>query len=117
MTKLAHAGLFGTLASLPIACPALAQGMASELGFASPQAALQALRSRADIQFSERDGWIVATDMKNQTVWLFDHPSDPTYPTVVKRSPVQTRKGWVIGSKILCGGPQSACDKVAAAFR
>ena len=104
-------------AAIYLSGPIRAQSVQSDIGFSSPQVALQSLRARgADIEFSEQAGWTVALDKANKTVWLFAHQGDPAYPTVVKRAPTQTAKGWVIGSRIMCGGTQVACDKVVASF-
>ncbi len=77
---------------------------------------MQSLKARPDVSFSERDGWIVAVDQTNMAVWLFDHPGDATYPTVIKRAPKQSGKDWVIGSTILCGGSKAVCDALAVHF-
>jgi hypothetical protein len=95
---------------------ALGQAAGGDIGYPSPAAALQALHARPGIAFSVENGWTVAADEANDTVWSFAPSGDPTYPAAVKREIVNSPGGLSVRTSILCGGSQAACDKLAVDF-
>ncbi len=96
---------------------AQADGMTS-IGYPSIAAALQALRARSDVKFSEPDGWIIAIDEANDTVWSFPSKDNPAYPAAVKRQVIPADDGSIgIRTSISCAATKSACDKLAQYFR
>ncbi len=86
------------------------------IGFPSPGAALAALRARPDVSFKEADGWLVAVDQKNQTVWSFPPQSHPAYPSAIKRYVVQQGGKFYLASRIMCGGTKVVCDQLELDF-
>jgi len=88
----------------------------SGIGYPSPGAAMEALHARPDVIFSVQNGWIIASDRTNQTVWSFSPVGDPAFPTAVKREVVQSGDNFYVVTKIMCRGTQAACDAVSAEF-
>jgi hypothetical protein len=102
------------------ACPAgRASGQADNggVGYPSPAAAMQALRSRPDVVFWVNNGWTVAQEKSTGTIWSFAPESDPSYPSVAKRELIREAGAWSVKTNILCGATQSACNKLAADFK
>jgi len=93
------------------------QSSGSGIGYPSPLAAMQALRARPDVEFSVQNGWIIASDRANMTVWSFSPTGDPTFPTAVKRQVVQSAGEIYVDTNILCDGTQAACDALSAQFK
>jgi len=56
-------------------------------------------------------------DRENHTLWSFAPPSNPAYPTVVKRQVVQVNDKIYVATSMLCTGPQTACTHVAQEFQ
>jgi hypothetical protein len=94
-----------------------AQTTGAGIGYPSPQAALKALHARPDVVFSLQNGWIIASDRANVTVWSFAEASNPAFPAAVKRQVVQNGDKVYVAMSILCGGPQAECDKLPAEFQ
>ena len=83
-------------------------------GFASPEMALQALRSRRDVIFKNSGGWLVAEDEANYAVWSFPPQNYPAYPSAIKRYVVKGADGkYHINTAIQCGGTKIVCDQLA----
>jgi hypothetical protein len=88
-----------------------------DIGYPSPAAAVQALHTKTGVNFSVQNGWTIAADEANETVWSFAPVGHPAYPAAVKRQVVTTPGGLSIRTAILCGGGQAACDKLPSDFR
>ena len=91
---------------------------ATRFEYASPEAALAALRERPGVILHEEDGWILADDKANYTLWSFAPPDHPAYPAAVKRVIVKAPDGDLsIVMTARCGASKAACDKLIAEFR
>jgi hypothetical protein len=88
----------------------------SSIGYPSVAAALKDLRSKPEIHFSEQNGWVIADDRSDFTIWTFAPEGDPAYPSVVKRTAVQNTKGITMEMQVLCESTTRACDKLVADF-
>ena len=88
----------------------------SSIGYPSVAAALEDLRSKPEIHFSEQNGWVIADDREHFSVWTFAPEGDPSYPSVVKRTAVQQGKGVSMNMRVLCESTIRACDKLVADF-
>lgn len=86
------------------------------IGYPSPGTAMEALHARPDVLFSFQNGWIVASDRANMTVWSFAPVGAPAFPTAVKRQVVQSGDKIYVATKIMCRGTQEACEAVSAEF-
>jgi hypothetical protein len=89
--------------------------------YPSVAAALEDLRSKPNVKFSEQRGWIIANDSSHMTIWSFAPEGDPAYPSAVKRVLVQvgvaSRVNSSINMSVLCQSTQSACDTMVADFQ
>jgi len=93
------------------------QNAAPGIGYATPQAALDALRKRKDVNSRIQEKWLIVRDDANKTVWSFTPVDHPAYPAVIKRSLVNTDGREQIETSALCQAKRAACDKVVAEFR
>jgi hypothetical protein len=88
-----------------------------EIGYTSVLAARNALLSNGNIAVSVENGWTIAGDRDNYTMWSFAPPGDPAYPSVVKRIIVQGHGGLDIKMSVLCEAPKSACKQLVENFK
>src|ERR1700748_985130 len=116
--RLACVALLGAVASIALAQRApLAEAPRNPIEYASPGAALEALRADSAIRFETHEGWIVAHDEAKKAVWTFAPKGDPAYPAVVKRSLVEHDDGQVlIATAIQCGARKAVCDDFVRKF-
>jgi hypothetical protein len=80
------------------------------IGFPSAEAALEALKARADVTVSEHGGWIIADDKASHTLWSFSTAGHPAHPAAVRRTVVNDSGQAAIRMNILCQGAKEACD-------
>lgn len=86
------------------------------VGYATVDAALQALKGRSDVSISVQGGWTIVHDDPVNTIWSFTPPTHPAHPAVVKRAAV-SRDGEVqIQMTGLCQASKTACDKLMKEF-
>jgi len=83
----------------------------TEIGFSSLEEATQALRARPGVTFRNQAGWVVAEEAQSSTVWLLTPPGHPAYPSIVKRTLVNSVNGAYFETSIRCFATQDACDK------
>jgi hypothetical protein len=105
----------GAVSSEPLA--PLPEASASTIGYATPAAALNDLRSRPGVVVTNRDGWIIVDDPATKTIWSFSPASYPAYPAAVKRQVVQDGAGISIKMDILCGASKAACDELVRTYQ
>jgi hypothetical protein len=94
---------------------AVAQGLPeqpSQIGYSSPDAALQALRSKPGVVITEEGQWIILADKSEYAVWSIAKPGNPAYPAAVKRY-VANKK---LVTKVLCEASKQACDSMVMQF-
>lgn len=107
--------LLAISASLLTSLPVVAQPL--EFGYDSPEAALAALRQRAEVRVFEQNGWTVADDKANRTWWSFTPAGHPAHPSGVKRVVVQAPNGDVsIAMTAKCGAREEACEALLVEF-
>lgn len=115
--RLACVVLLGAVASLALAQRApLAESPRNPIEYASPGAALEALRADSTIRFETHEGWVVAHDEAKKAVWTFAPKGDPAYPAVVKRSLVEHDGQVMIATAIQCGASKAVCDDFVRKF-
>lgn len=91
---------------------------ARKFGYPSVEAALAALKARADVHITERGGWTIVDDKPNHAIWSFTPPGHPAHPAAVKRVIAQDANGNVsIVMTGLCQAEKAACDKLMADFQ
>ena len=117
LIRLACVVLLGTAASLALAQRApLAESPRNPIEYASPGAALDALRADPAVRFETHEGWVVAHDEAKKSVWTFAPKGDPAYPAVVKRSLVEHDGQVMIATAIQCGASKAVCDDFVRKF-
>jgi UDP-N-acetylglucosamine enolpyruvyl transferase len=89
---------------------------AGNIGYASPDAALAALRDMPDTTIREENDWLVAHDKANATLWSITTDKHPAHPTAVKRTLTQHDGAVVIKTNVMCGAQKDVCDKVVQQF-
>jgi hypothetical protein len=98
--------------------PSPTSAEAAQFGYASPEAALSALRERPDVAISQQGGWTIVDDKANFALWSFTPPDHPAHPAAIKRVMVQSEAGDIsVVMTAKCGGPKEACDKLISEFR
>ena len=95
----------------------LAESPGSSIGYPSAAAALQALRARADVRIHVENGWTIADDAANATLWTFAPDGHPAYPAAVKRETKQRDGSVYIDMNVLCGATKAACDQLIRDFQ
>lgn len=86
------------------------------IGYPSVASALRALHARPDVQFSTENGWTIATDQLNHTIWSFAPRGYPAYPAVVKRYVVAQQFGSSLNMAVACEASKEACDDLVRTF-
>lgn len=111
MNKLARPWMpLAALMTLPLAT-------AGNIGYASPDAALAALRKMPDTTLREENDWLVAHDKANATLWSITTDKHPAHPTAVKRTLTERDGAVVIKTNVMCGAQKDVCDKVVQQFQ
>ncbi len=88
----------------------------SNIGYKTVAEALASLRQMEGVSFSSVRGWTIVTDDAHLTVWSFAPKSDPSYPSVVKRTVISTGSGSRITLDVLCESDKASCDNLVREF-
>lgn len=110
--------ILGVLSTATCAASPLAESDASDIEYASPQLAIEALRRKEGVEVvTESNGWIVAADQKANALWSFSPVGDPSYPAMVKRTIVESAGGAMsLQMDVSCGASKEACDSLVRRF-
>ena len=107
----------GTMAHADQVDPSgLSEAEHSTTGYPSVAAALQALHAAPNVAFTTQNGWTIATDRANYTIWSFAPPTDPAYPAVVKRQVMHEGSQSSIHMSVQCEASKAACDDLVRTF-
>ncbi len=104
---------FLTLTATVVAAAAQPDG----IGYPSPAMALEALKARGDVTLSAENGWTIADDKANHTLWSFTLPEHPAHPSAVRRTVVVENGQVSIRMNTLCQAAKPACDTMVEEFR
>ena len=107
------ANVVATPPTMPLPPPDPSKG----IGFPTPQAALDALRKRTDVDIKVQNKWLVIRDGASKAIWTFAPPDHPAYPAVIKRVIVQTDNHERIETSALCQAKRAACDQLMKEMR
>jgi hypothetical protein len=88
----------------------------SDVGYRTVAAALASLKQTPAASFSVVGGWTIVTDEAHLTVWSFSPKTDPSYPSVVKRTVDSTGTGSKVTLAVLCEAGRAACDNLIREF-
>lgn len=87
------------------------------VGYPTVAAALDALRSKQGVTIMTRDGWTIADDSAERTIWSFTPAGNPAHPSAVKRQ-VEDRNGTAsLSMSVQCEASKSACDDLVRSFQ
>ena len=103
--------------SLAFSQALLPEAKQSTIGYSSVAEALAALQAKPKIQVSVQNGWTIATDKENKTLWSFSPKSDPSYPSAVKRIVEERNDTVFVHMDVLCEASKSACDNLVRQFQ
>jgi hypothetical protein len=88
----------------------------AQIGYKTPAEALDALRQKPGVRVYEHNGWTVAQDNVEPSVWSFTPASHPAHPAVVKRY-MQEKDGQLfVRTGVICGASKEACDALVREF-
>ncbi|WP_192312345.1 molecular chaperone DnaJ [Pseudoxanthomonas sp. PXM02] len=117
MRRLALVAMLG----LGISAAAFAQDIAespdSDIGYASPEAALEALRNKPGVTLKEQNDWVVLNDRETLTLWSITTAQHPAHPTAVKRAVLEKDGGVYLDMQVKCGASKAVCDEVVRQFQ
>ncbi len=95
---------------------ALPESSRPVIEYGSVSAAHAALKAKPDVVFNVINGWEVATDKANLTIWSFAPRDYASYPAVVKRQ-VMEKSGQVsIQMSVQCESSKNVCDELVRTF-
>jgi hypothetical protein len=116
MQSLMAVALASTVSGALAQSAPLAESSHTAIQYSSPGAALDALRADPGVIFTQRNGWIVASDAANHAVWSFAPKEDPAYPSVVKRDLVEREGKVMINMSVHCEASKAVCDDLVRKF-
>jgi hypothetical protein len=82
-----------------------------DIPYSSLEEATAALRAKQGVTFRDQDGWIVAQDLDAFTTWLLTPAKHPAYPSIVRRTLVNSKDGASMETRIRCFASKETCDK------
>ena len=109
----------GTFASSPLFSQSafIPEAEQSTIGYTTVAEALAGLQANPKVHISVQNGWTVATDSENNTLWSFSPMGHPSYPAAVKRV-VEEHNGTVfVHMDVLCQADKAACDSLVQQFQ
>jgi hypothetical protein len=106
------------LSAVAYAEPPVAEVEKSDIEYASPRLAIEALRKKPGVEITtEANGWIIASDQQANSIWSFAPDGDPSYPAMVKRTIVTSMTGeMTLEMSVSCGASKEACDSLVRKF-
>lgn len=113
---LSTAAIANGAAGQPMSKP-LPEAPQSTVGFESVAEALKALRSKPGLVFTTENGWLIATDEANYTIWSFAPKDYAAYPAMVKRQVIPLGQSQSrIEMSVHCEATKEACDALVRTF-
>jgi hypothetical protein len=106
-----------TSTSIAAAPPPIPESSATEFGYASPDAALAALREKPGVTIREENDWYVVNDPEGNAIWSITTPRNPVHPAGVKREFVQRDGGIHLVMSVKCGSTKEKCDELVRQFQ
>lgn len=87
------------------------------IGYKSVDEALVALKGKEGVEVRIQQGWIIAQDASEGSVWSFAPEEHPAHPAAVKRTVFEEDGSVHIKTGILCQSRKAECDKLAEQFQ
>ncbi len=92
-------------------------GEGAAIPYASPDAALVALRAAPHVSERLENDWFALHDHQGHVLWSITAAGNAMHPSMVKRTLVQRDGGVEIGMSIKCGASRQACDTLVQTFQ
>ena len=108
------------LIGLSLSFLAVAQALPEQpvdIGYSSPAAALNALRSKPGVVITENDTWVILEDKSENALWTIAKPGNSAYPAAIKRFVINQGGTTHLEMKVLCGASKQACDNMVRQFQ
>ena len=86
------------------------------IGYSTVAEALAALRKNPDVSIRVQDGWTIANDSKDKTIWSFAPEGHPAYPAAIKRHMYEKGGALYVGMTALCQAGKAVCDDLIREF-
>jgi len=87
------------------------------VGYASVAEARRAVVVLAGSTSSEQSGWLIVEVKATQTMWSFPPERHAAYPSVVKRTVIESEGRLSVEMDILCEATKFACDRLDESFK
>lgn len=107
---------FFICASAHAQLPPLEESTRSDIEYGSVAEALDALRTRPNVDFSIQRDWMIVRDSIHHVLWSFAPKGHAAYPAVVKRQVVHENGMVSLKTGVICEGPKAACDALVREF-
>jgi hypothetical protein len=65
----------------------------------------------------EQGQWTVLIDAQDNSMWWFARPSNPAFPTAVRRHIVERDGDQILERSTLCGAAAEACETMRKQFQ
>ena len=104
----------------PVLALALLSSVADAQGsFSYPDtaSALAALKAKPGVQFRQQDGWTIATDEADMSIWSFTPPGSPAYPAAVRRRIIRKDGVGRVELSGVCEASKDACNALMKGFQ
>lgn len=88
----------------------------SPIRFETVAEARQVLAQSEDVYWREENGWPVAINARERTIWSFSPPDYPAYPAVVQLQVTADGTGSAVTQSILCEARKDVCDDLVRTF-
>jgi hypothetical protein len=89
----------------------------NDIGYASPSAALEALRKKPGVSIREENDWIVVNDPSEHAFWSIATANNHYYPSAVKRMLVKQNGAIHLQMRVMCGADKITCDNLVRQFQ
>lgn len=96
--------------------PPLAESDERTIEYESVVEAARALSQKDGVFWHEENGWPIAVDKAELTIWSFSPPEYPAHPAVVKRQAIARGVGSTIVMSVRCEADKEACDELVRTF-
>ncbi|MGH8105219.1 MAG: DUF4019 domain-containing protein [Arenimonas sp.] len=95
----------------------LQESKSTDIGYKSVEEARAALKSDPENTVQTESGWMIIRQPKANAMWSFTPVGHPSYPSVVKRFPVEKDGEIVLNMSVICEAKKTACDQLVRDFQ
>lgn len=93
------------------------QAAATDIPYATPDAALTALRALPQVRERQDNDWVVLQDLQGQVFWSVTLPGNGWHPSIVRRQ-LREQQGEVsVDMQVRCGAAKDDCDRLVQVFQ